>query len=60
MPAVEISCAGVVLHHQRAAVGNKVEQLLIIGRDILLRVVGADAQNDGSVSCSNLRRQILC
>ena len=49
MAAVEIADAGVVLHDQGAARRNVIQQLLVVGRDIFLRVVGADAENDGSV-----------
>src|SRR5579863_5454957 len=43
---VEISWTGFVLHDQRSAVINKIQQLLIVGREILLRIVSADSQND--------------
>src|SRR5271165_1730762 len=46
---VEVSNTRVVLHHQRPARENKIEQLLVIGHDIFLRVVGADPQHNRSV-----------
>src|ERR1700690_273141 len=45
--AVEGASVVVVLDDQRAAVGNVIEQLLAVGDDVFLRVVGADAEDDG-------------
>ena len=42
---VKVTCARVVLHDQRAASRNEIQQLLVICRDIFLRVVGANAQH---------------
>ena len=47
--AVEVADAGVVLHDQRAARRNVIQQFLVVCGDVFLRVVGANAENDRSV-----------
>ena len=45
-PFVEIGDASVVLRDQGPAVVDEIQQLFIVGREILLSIVGADSQNN--------------
>src|SRR4029077_2821680 len=57
--AVEVAGAGVVLHDQGAARGNIVQQLLVVGGNFFLGVVGANAKHNGSVFAQVFSRDLL-
>src|SRR5579871_6515033 len=48
LAAVEFAYARVVLHDERTAGGNEIEELFVIGGNVFLRVIGADAEGDRS------------
>ena len=52
--AVEVADARVVLRHQRASTRNEIEQPLIVDSNFLLRVIGANSQDYGSVAAQIL------
>src|SRR5580704_2199321 len=56
---VEISDAGVVLSDECSAVRDKIEQLFIVGRKILLRIVCADSQNNRLVLAQIFAGELL-
>src|SRR5271155_914047 len=47
--AIKVTDAGVVLHDQRSAALNKIEQLLVISSYFFLRVIRSNSKNDCSV-----------
>src|SRR4030081_2794031 len=49
VPAVKVPNSSVALHHQRSPGSDKVEQPLIVGHNIFLRVVSANTEHDSSV-----------
>ena len=48
---VEFLILLVVLHDQRSAVGDVIEQALIVLANVFASVIGADAEHDGAVRC---------
>src|ERR671923_1024336 len=59
MTTVEVGDACVILHDQRSASGDVVEQFLVVSGNVLLCIVGANPKDDGSEPAQVFRCKLL-